>query len=101
MVCTCFPSTQWGAELKQSSRVDTEVKVAKLAKRMMKISKSVKSSNSPKTTAVAIRESLDTHFLDWPPEENKMRPLSLTINFILNPTLLKGKLGGFDQWFHS
>ena len=30
MICTCFPSTQWGAELKQSSRVDTEVKVANL-----------------------------------------------------------------------
>ena len=27
---TCFPSTQWGAELKQSSRLDTDVKVAKL-----------------------------------------------------------------------
>ena len=30
---TCFPSTQWGAELKQSSRLDTDVKVAKLTKR--------------------------------------------------------------------
>ena len=27
---TCFPSTQWGAELKQSSKLDTDVKVAKL-----------------------------------------------------------------------
>ena len=28
--CTCFPSTQWGPELKQFSRVDTELKVANL-----------------------------------------------------------------------
>ena len=41
----------------------------------MKISKgvkSVKSSNSPKTTAVAVRKPLDAYFLNWPPEENKM-----------------------------
>ena len=37
-----------------------------------KVVKSVKSSNSPKTTAVAVREPLDAYFLNWPPEENKM-----------------------------
>ena len=73
MICTCFPSTQWGAELKQSSRVDTEVKVANLGgSGISKGVKSVKSSNSPKTTAVAVREPLDAYFLNWPPEENKM-----------------------------
>ena len=76
LICTCFPSTQWGAELKQSSRVDTEVNVANLKKNFSHLSKEIKSSNSPKTTTVAIREALDTHFLNRPPKETKIDSLA-------------------------
>ena len=98
MICTCFPSTQWGAELKQSSRVDTEVKVANLGWKSAKLSKVSKVATHPKPRLFPsgnrlTRTSSIGHL--------KKIKCSLTINCISSPTLLRGRLGGSDQWSHS